>query len=1761
MIKKWITTFIFSLLAYSLVGCKATPSKAQLSIAKTTYGDISYSLGASYNFGEQAIDTTKVIDLEITNTGRLPITNIEYILQEDSLLKYRGEDFPGTGGSCLYDLKTNSTCKLSFYLYSAEKKQIHEVLKLRFNNGVDKEKSESIFTVSGLYGEPAQIVFEKNSFDFGIIEPTVADKQIIKITNIGELAAKNLEGISITTVSDLPGEVFKYTGGKFPGLAGTCTKTLTKDQTCSIEYYAIPPTDNQEYEGELNVSYKTPSKVSTARLPLKAYGAEFKAYLIYSIKEQAVNDKYLFEETINNIAAPNAPTLTFILENDGYAPAKDFELNSSGNLNVELVSSTCPVQIPSKQTCEQVYRFIPRELNQTQKIEYKEQKFNFKYHDNKYPQFKYTNDMFITGIIKQEANLLLLPNNNPAQEFDPNISLINKQFTWPIGEFEMIIGKPVITRSLIMKNGRSLHNGKMSDIRYEFIPNDGFLQLSCFTTNSCATKMNDGQTFNLVFTYNPLSSEDKRAAPYKFKITYFDGVKDKSISVDIQARARAIPIMAISETSLSYTALHNETKTASFNISNTGISGITPTVANNYIKQEATDSQFYTIDDSDCNRSIKAGTDSSCRVDVHFRENGDRLLRPFVNTPRNNKIVINNGLDVADPKYESYTVDLTASLYERGYYTDPDGSNITRNFDFGEISFDNSNVPGGEDKTKIDIFSLMDSHRKGTEIIEHFNIEIVGEEADQFSISYPSVAQGTPLLNQTVFMPGNFDGPKTFSDGTDKPNLRNLRLHYNSPLESADLGVDGIASAQVIIKYHGRKQSSGSLDYEPEVITLNLKASPKMLPLYKLSKANLANSPFNPTLKNELATIAPSNQNKFKIRNVGQLTENVGELIYLETTQTNYKIKASNTADTCFESYNQISDQRIEYKIKALAECEFEIYDYSPTQYSSLLNLPNLAADPPEHFEVLHYGPLPNQIDLQFPVETQNMTPSVEFDGLVYYGKYQIDVSTLENEPFEPSLQGVQSNLKAAAKNKFKIKNIGLIDSDNLSTTLKTVRSSFKIKPVDITDSCFIQVAQISDQQINFKINVEQECEFEIYDYTPDNFGNIPELISLSPTIDGLPSLELLLRQMVTAGKANQIKFNGKGFKLANLTFDPIRSGTLDFINFGDILYNSSIEKETSIASDEDSAFVVPGEVLSVEKIALPTDHPECTVAYTKPPTWSGFPTVYRPNSFSLTQNNCNAQSIYKNGTYFTVNPSCSLKFRYTANHIGKAETACFKVRYKKRPDSSTLIGEKVVIVAGSGLIPKSNFMGWRGIYSEGETPQTTARTKIQWKPMTVENGLGNVKGYRVFRKLKNDAQFPIAPTQILDLTSYNPQCDCYTYTDIKHESAPVDPSYIELIPNSLYEYKVQAQINVPGEGDFDSPTISGSADEKVAVLLPTSFQSLVHRWTANINTCLIDLKKSYTDLDRISNYTCQYTGDLNVSGGKYDYRRSVLIDRYESGKDPDNNGKNVPGLLPKLYEDLVNAKKYCSDRKQTIAQLKVYGAKLRLLNKQDYMIASTGIDKETCISAEAVSSSAESDDDEKNRCSSIYGVEDLIGNAWDILDHKIKANSQQKWIFDQNDSLFAGEQLRYTVDDIDLENLDTTTYDSYVNFFKIDGAIPCLNPHLNLRKIQSGGVCLNTRGEYLISDLASNLLSDLDPNKKYSAFSKHESQLDAAFEPVRHLMVGGSFSSNDRFNIPPHRRAEYWTNPKVESIFMTQHPKGAYEGGAARCALDINLN
>ena len=192
---------------------------------------LTISDGLIYNYGTIATGATINYMFTITNIGGTTATAMAG-LGLASPFNYFGGAYPGTGGTCGLALATVSSCTIVVEFAPIVNGAYLDTIQIDYFDGVIAQSS--LRDIQGSGADPALLeISDAPLYDFGQRAVGSSIAKIFTVINNGGVNASGMSGIGLAAP-------FTYTGGAYPGTAGTCGASLVPTITCTIDVTFTP---------------------------------------------------------------------------------------------------------------------------------------------------------------------------------------------------------------------------------------------------------------------------------------------------------------------------------------------------------------------------------------------------------------------------------------------------------------------------------------------------------------------------------------------------------------------------------------------------------------------------------------------------------------------------------------------------------------------------------------------------------------------------------------------------------------------------------------------------------------------------------------------------------------------------------------------------------------------------------------------------------------------------------------------------------------------------------------------------------------------------------------------------------------------------------------------------------------------------------------------------------------------------------------------------------------------------------------------------------------------------------------------------------------------------------------------------------------------------------------------------------------------------------------------------------------------------------
>lgn len=309
-------------------------------------------------FGNVAFGSSKTLIVKLKNTGAGEAKKISSN-STDTNFSYTSGSFPGKNGDCRSSLASNATCSVEVKFEGKSEGQKSATFTVNYKDEVASASTDlSLTAKTGLDSSArANIVFIPTSKAFGDTFTGETKKALIKLKNIGERDAKQLQSINRNTQ-------FEFTGGSYPGTGGVCSTELKKDETCFIEV-SFKPTSVGNHAGSFKAEYSDAIGSLDSTLTVSGKGMR-------NIPGRALITITPASKDFGELKVGQSRSATFTLTNIGHQDASITKTELVGQHYV-AVGGNCGTTLEKKKSCNIEVAYKPKKSgrhNSKLKIKY-----------------------------------------------------------------------------------------------------------------------------------------------------------------------------------------------------------------------------------------------------------------------------------------------------------------------------------------------------------------------------------------------------------------------------------------------------------------------------------------------------------------------------------------------------------------------------------------------------------------------------------------------------------------------------------------------------------------------------------------------------------------------------------------------------------------------------------------------------------------------------------------------------------------------------------------------------------------------------------------------------------------------------------------------------------------------------------------------------------------------------------------------------------------------------------------------------------------------------------------------------------------------------------------------------------------------------------------------------------------------------------------------------------------------------------------------
>jgi hypothetical protein len=301
-------------------------------VSCVTTAALTFSDGASYDFGTVAINKSADHFVYVTNSGGYAASAMN-VTGLAAPMGYKGGSFPGAGGSCNGTLAAGATCSLVITFAPTAATSTLVNMSIGYNNGASSQSAAITLggTGTGLasltvtdyptaYYSQYGLAPDGVSYDFGVNGLGSTAAHTFYLTNTGAGQASNIAGAALSPTA------FAYNGGgSAPGAGGTCTTTLAPGASCSL-VVTFTPAAVKGYGSSIALTYNDGVTAKAASRPLVGSGTN--AAVLTITDYSGVNLAPVFDYGTVGVGTSNDHS--FVVTNSGNANATALSPSSLG---------------------------------------------------------------------------------------------------------------------------------------------------------------------------------------------------------------------------------------------------------------------------------------------------------------------------------------------------------------------------------------------------------------------------------------------------------------------------------------------------------------------------------------------------------------------------------------------------------------------------------------------------------------------------------------------------------------------------------------------------------------------------------------------------------------------------------------------------------------------------------------------------------------------------------------------------------------------------------------------------------------------------------------------------------------------------------------------------------------------------------------------------------------------------------------------------------------------------------------------------------------------------------------------------------------------------------------------------------------------------------------------------------------------------------------------------------------------------------------
>jgi len=228
---------------------------------------LTLSDGPTYDYGFVGLSTSVDKVFTITNSGAGKATSVAIGTPALSApFGFKGGSFPGTGGTCSTTISGQVTCTIVVTANPTVDDEIFsDTVRVSYNDG-SSTKYASVGVRAATIPRAVLTITDTPPYNFGtVVHNSGTASHSFTVSNASGVTASLMTEVALTAP-------YAFTGGNYPGTAGTCGTVLATGKTCTIAV-TFTPTAVGTFPGTLTLDYDDHTATQSVSITLTGKGS------------------------------------------------------------------------------------------------------------------------------------------------------------------------------------------------------------------------------------------------------------------------------------------------------------------------------------------------------------------------------------------------------------------------------------------------------------------------------------------------------------------------------------------------------------------------------------------------------------------------------------------------------------------------------------------------------------------------------------------------------------------------------------------------------------------------------------------------------------------------------------------------------------------------------------------------------------------------------------------------------------------------------------------------------------------------------------------------------------------------------------------------------------------------------------------------------------------------------------------------------------------------------------------------------------------------------------------------------------------------------------------------------------------------------------------------------------------------------------------------------------------------------------------------